>query len=152
MDLDVTIWMFCLIVSSLLLFLTVYMMITLSDLESDYLNARDCASRLNLWVIPRLLMQIFHSIALLIGTNWFIFLASMPFSGLLIFRKCKQKPGHDGLYDPTEMHNRIALRKHLMESLGYMAYHLFSFFLYMYLMVGSLTGDSSNPTAKDVPW
>ena len=29
--------------------------------------------------------------------------------------------------------------------LGYMAYHLVSFFLYMYLMVGTLTGDSANP-------
>eukprot|EP00088_Acartia_fossae_P041740 TRINITY_DN4366_c0_g1_i1.p1 TRINITY_DN4366_c0_g1~~TRINITY_DN4366_c0_g1_i1.p1 ORF type:complete len:153 (+),score=4.30 TRINITY_DN4366_c0_g1_i1:42-500(+) len=152
MELDISIWMFCLVISSFLLFLTVYMMIILSDLESDYLNSRDCASRLNLWVFPRILMQVSHSAALLIGQNWTVAFLSLPFTCLLLYRRGKQKPGHSGLFDPTEIHNRLVLRQNLMECLGYMAYHLVSFFLYMYFMVGTLTGgDPTNP-AKDVPW
>jgi len=151
MELNVSVLMFSLIISSFLLFLTVYMMITLSDLESDYLNSRECASRLNLWVIPRIIMQVAQSVALLIGQNWTIFFISTPFTSILLYRRSKQKPGHSGLFDPTEIHNRAVLKYNLMECLGYMAYHLVSFFLYMYLMVGTLTGDSANP-AKDVPW
>lgn len=36
--------------NGLLLFLLVYHVITLSDLECDYLNALECCSKLNRWV------------------------------------------------------------------------------------------------------
>ena len=51
-------YMFCIILSGLLLFLTVYIMITLSDLESDYINSRECSTRLNFWTYPRIILQV----------------------------------------------------------------------------------------------
>jgi len=146
-------YMICILLSSCLLFLTVYLMITLSDLESDYINSRDCAEKLNFWTMPRLIMQVTHSSLLLVGHQWLVFLISFPFSCYLMYRRVKQRPGHSGLYDPTEIHNRETLRYNLQESLGFMGYHLFSFFFYMYMIVSSLTGNTENPAvSKEVPW
>jgi len=148
-------WIFiiCILCSSFLLFLTVYLMITLSDLESDYINSRDCSSKLNFWTIPRILIQLLHSVFLLMGQQWIILLISLPFSIWLVRRKLNQKAGHSGLYDPTEIHIRETLRYNLKECLAYMGYHLFCFFLYMYMIVSTLTQNSENPAvSKEVPW
>jgi hypothetical protein len=146
-------YMICILLSSLLLFLTVYLMITLSDLESDYINSRDCAAKMNFWTLPRIGLQMLHSIVLVLAWEWKILVLSLPFSSWLIYRKMKQAPGHSGLYDPTDIHNRENLRFNLKECLGYMGYHLFSFFMYMYMIVSTLTGNPENPTVtKEVPW
>lgn len=146
-------FMLCILLTSFLLFLTVYLMITLSDLESDYINSSQCASMLNFWTLPRLSAKLTHSLVLLLGQQWLIFLVSLPFSSWLVYRKLKQQPGHSGLYDPTEIHNRTVLRFNLMECLGFMGYHLFSFFLYMYLIVSTMSADGESPTVtKEVPW
>ncbi|XP_023345298.1 protein cornichon homolog 4 isoform X2 [Eurytemora carolleeae] len=100
-------YMICILVSSLLLFLTVYLMITLGDLESDYINSRDCAAKMNFWTLPRIGLQILHSVVLLCSGEWKILIISLPFSSWLVYRKLKQAPGHSGLYDPTEIHNRF---------------------------------------------
>ena len=57
-----TLLMASLLVTGLLLFISVYFMITLSDLESDYLNSRQCSDRLNLFTWPRLALLALHSI------------------------------------------------------------------------------------------
>ena len=90
-------------------------------------------------------------------------------------------PGNSGLYDPTEVHVRSNLRASIKESLGivhyysslpitlqihqykmlptcfplpaYMGYHMFSFFIYMWLLVSSLTQNQINPIApQEMPW
>ena len=57
-----TLLMASLFVTGLLLFISVYFMITLSDLESDYLNSRQCSDKLNLFTWPRLALLALHSI------------------------------------------------------------------------------------------
>ena len=57
-----TLLMASLFITGLLLFISVYFMITLSDLESDYLNSRQCSDKLNLFTWPRLALLAFHSI------------------------------------------------------------------------------------------
>ena len=60
-----TLLMASLFVTGLLLFISVYFMITLSDLESDYLNSRQCSDKLNLFTWPRLALLALHSILVL---------------------------------------------------------------------------------------
>merc|ERR1711864_55301 len=117
-----SVYMVCLVLSSLLLFLSVYFMITLSDLESDYINSRDCAARLNFWTAPRIIAQI--------------------------------PSGNSGLYDPTEIHIKQNLRNAITESLGFMGFHMASFFVLMWMLVGQVDQDKGTPSPvqKEVPW
>ncbi|GIY68886.1 protein cornichon homolog 4 [Caerostris extrusa] len=68
---DVSLFVFSLFDIGALLFLTVFVVITLSDLECDYLNAQQCCSKLNKWIIPEIIAQGFVTILMLIEWHWF---------------------------------------------------------------------------------
>nr|XP_023992787.1 protein cornichon homolog 4-like isoform X2 [Salvelinus alpinus] len=61
-----------------LIFLAVYFVITLSDLECDYINARACCSKLNRWVVPELVGQALATVLMLVSLHWFVFLLNLP--------------------------------------------------------------------------
>lgn len=146
-------YMVCIILSGLLLFLSVYFMITLSDLESDYINSRECSSRLNFWTYPRIILQVCHTVLLVICRSWLLSFMSFPFTSWLVYNALKVPSGNSGLFDPTEIHIRQNLRTAIKWSLVFMAYHMISFFLYMYLLVNTLTADQDGSVApKEVPW
>jgi len=44
---DTLIFSLCLLLTGILIFILVYFLITLSDLECDYLNASECCGKLN---------------------------------------------------------------------------------------------------------
>ncbi|XP_061631501.1 protein cornichon homolog 4 isoform X2 [Phyllopteryx taeniolatus] len=69
-----------------LIFLAVYFIITLSDLECDYINARACCSKLNKWVIPEMVCQCLSTVLMLVSTHWFIFLLNLPVAAWDIYR------------------------------------------------------------------
>ena len=161
--------MLSILVSSLLLFLTVYFMIILSDLESDYINSLDCSARLNRWTIPRLVFMVVHSVLLVAQHSWVMLLVSLPFTSWLVYTRLKVKQGNSGLYDPTEIHIRDNLRGAIKESLGeinfysyrvsymyctgYMGYHMASFFIYMWLLVTLMSMNTDSPgVSGEVPW
>lgn len=149
-----SVYMVCLVLSSLLLFLSVYFMITLSDLESDYINSRDCAARLNFWTAPRIIAQGTQSFLLLSTQSWLLFVSSLPASSWLIFKRVKIPSGNSGLYDPTEIHIKHNLRNAITESLGFMGFHMASFFVLMWMLVGQVDQDKGTPSPvqKEVPW
>ena len=96
-----TLLMASLFVTGILLFISVYFMITLSDLESDYLNSRQCSDKLNLFTWPRLALLAFHSILVIIilristllsfSSESFVLLALATFSSLHIMA-CQSLP------------------------------------------------------------
>ncbi|XP_038566240.1 protein cornichon homolog 4 isoform X1 [Micropterus salmoides] len=69
-----------------LIFLSVYFIITLSDLECDYINARACCSKLNKWVIPEMVGQCLSTMLMLVSMHWFIFLLNLPVAAWNIYR------------------------------------------------------------------
>ena len=83
--------MVSLLLTGFLLFLSVYFMITLSDLESDYINSRQCSDRLNLWTLPRLLLLLLHSL-LQLPSLWLL-LPSLPPALWLLHRRLKMPSG-----------------------------------------------------------
>lgn len=146
-----TLLMASLFITGLLLFISVYFMITLSDLESDYLNSRQCSDKLNLFTWPRLALLALHSV-LNFSSLWLLLL-SLPSTLWLAYRSLRIPSGNSGLYDPTEVHIRSNLRASIKESLAYMGYHMFSFFIYMWLLVSSLTKNEISPIApQEMPW
>ena len=93
--------MVSLLLTGFLLFLSVYFMITLSDLESDYINSRQCSDRLNLWTLPRLLLLLLHSL-LQLPSLWLL-LPSLPPALWLLHRRLKMPSGQTPAQHPPPL-------------------------------------------------
>lgn len=65
---DIFLFSVCLIFTGVLIFILIYFIITLSDLECDYLNAEECCGKLNFVSISKLIGVV------IIGREWDNFL------------------------------------------------------------------------------
>ncbi|CAG2068167.1 unnamed protein product [Timema podura] len=79
---DPVLFAFSLLDTGAVLFLLV---ITLSDLECDYLNAQQCCSKLNLWVVPKLAAQCLTTLILLLHAHWVLALFNFPMTFYLAY-------------------------------------------------------------------
>ncbi|XP_050351648.1 protein cornichon homolog 4 [Nymphalis io] len=121
-----------------ILFLLVYYIITLSDLECDYLNAQECCERLNYWLLPKYIAHTFLTILLLLHGHVILFLFHLPMFIYLTFEYFTIPQGNLGAYDPAEIHNRGQLKKHLRDVMVYIGYYLLFFFVYLYCFILAL--------------
>lgn len=144
---DVLLFVFSLFDTGALLFLTVYVVIALSDLECDYLNAQQCCSKLNKWVIPETIAHGVITVLLLITFHWILFIINLPMIAWQIYKITSVPSGNFGVYDPTEIHNRGNLRKHMRDSMIRLAFYLIFFFIYLYCMIIALL--TKAPSAED---
>jgi len=135
---DTWVFLFSLVDGTCLLFLTVYFIITLSDLECDYLNARICCERLNKWVIPEIVAHTLMILTQLFTWHPLIVLFNAPLACWHIYRLYKKPAGYIGFYDPTEIHNRQNLKFYMKECMVKLATHLVFFFIYLYSMISLL--------------
>ncbi|XP_014213269.1 protein cornichon homolog 4 [Copidosoma floridanum] len=142
---------FALMNTGALLFLLVYYVITLSDLECDYLNAQQCCSRLNAWVITKMIAHAFLMILLLFNSQWIMTILNLPMLLWLLYEIFTVPKGNMGVYDPTEIHNRGQLKRHMRDCMIYLGYYLVFFFIYLYcLIVALLKGDPINRHDDDI--
>uniref|UniRef100_A0A3Q2NUA8 Cornichon family member 4 n=1 Tax=Fundulus heteroclitus TaxID=8078 RepID=A0A3Q2NUA8_FUNHE len=118
-----------------------FKIITLSDLECDYINARACCSKLNKWVIPEMVGQCLSMMLMLVSMHWFIFVLNMPVAAWNIYRYVKIPMGNMGVFDPTEIHNRGLLKSYMKEAMIKLGYHLLCFFIYLYSLILALIND-----------
>ncbi|XP_036746421.1 protein cornichon homolog 4 isoform X4 [Manis pentadactyla] len=88
---EAVVFVFSLLDCCALIFLSVYFIITLSDLECDYINARSCCSKLNKWIIPELIGHTIVTVLMLISLHWFIFLLNLPVATWNIYRNTQQR-------------------------------------------------------------
>lgn len=145
------IFAFALVDTGAVLFLLVYFLIVLSDLECDYLNAQQCCSRLNAWITPKLAAHAVLFIILLLTGQWGISALNLPMTAWLFYEYFNVPRGNMGVYDPTEIHNRGQLKKHTRDCLIFLGYYLIFFFIYLYcLIVTLLKGDPLNRGDDDV--
>uniref|UniRef100_A0A8D1PHS3 Cornichon family member 4 n=1 Tax=Sus scrofa TaxID=9823 RepID=A0A8D1PHS3_PIG len=129
---EAVVFVFSLLDCCALIFLSVYFIITLSDLECDYINARSCCSKLNKWVLPELVGHTIVTVLMLISLHWFIFLLNLPVATWNIYRFIMVPSGNMGVFDPTEIHNRGQLKSHMKEAMIKLGFHLLCFFMYLY--------------------
>uniref|UniRef100_A0A8P0PQL2 Cornichon family AMPA receptor auxiliary protein 4 n=1 Tax=Canis lupus familiaris TaxID=9615 RepID=A0A8P0PQL2_CANLF len=129
---EAVVFVFSLLDCCALIFLSVYFIITLSDLECDYINARSCCSKLNKWVIPELIGHTVITVLMLVSLHWFIFLLNLPAATWNIYRFIMVPSGNMGVFDPTEIHNRGQLKSHMKEAMIKLGFHLLCFFMYLY--------------------
>ncbi|EDV20235.1 uncharacterized protein TRIADDRAFT_32218 [Trichoplax adhaerens] len=126
------VFVFALIDDCFLLFLAVYFIIELSDLESDHINATTCCTRLNRWLLPEALAQLLTTVMLLLSFELMFLIFTLPMTIFLVRRIITSRRGHLGYYDPTEIYNRGLLKSHIKESMIKMAYYLFGFFIFLF--------------------
>jgi len=135
---DVALFVFSLFDVGCLLFLTVYVVITLSDLECDYLNAQQCCEKLNKWIIPEIIAQGLLTVLLFIEWHYILFLINLPMTCWQVYKQFNVPSGNFGIYDPTEIHNRGNLKQHMRDSMIRLAFYLIFFFVFLYCMIISL--------------
>ncbi|XP_031623864.1 protein cornichon homolog 4 [Contarinia nasturtii] len=135
---DPLLFTFSLIETGALLFLLVYFTIILSDLECDYMNAQHCCSKLNFWIIPKLVAHAFLTLAFLFTGHYWLFLCNVPMLGWSAYELYSLPSGNMGLFDPTEIHNRGMIKKHMRNCMIYLGYYLILFFVYLYCLINAL--------------
>lgn len=133
-----------------ILFLLIYFVITLSDLECDYLNAQQCCLKLNPWIAPKLIAHVFIVIFIGLQGHWLLFIINLPMIAWLTYEMINIPKGNIGLYDPTEIHNRGQLKRHMRDCMIYVGYYLIFFFIYLYCMIVSLLKEDPLSKINDV--
>lgn len=133
-------WLFVfqLVDTAVQLFLCVYNIITLSDVECDYLNATTCCQRLNKVVLPEMLIHGFCTLLLLFYGHFLLLLLNVPLLAWHAHRYFNMPSGNVGVYDPTEIHNRSNLRSFQRDCYIKLGFHLLCFFVYLYSMIVAL--------------
>ncbi|XP_045478629.1 protein cornichon homolog 4 [Harmonia axyridis] len=133
-----------------ILFLLIYFVITLSDLECDYLNAQQCCSKLNQWMLPKLIAHTILSCLLLVHGHWLLVMINFPMALWCGYEILSIPSGNLGVFDPTEIHNRGQLKNHMRDCMIHLGYYLLFFFLYLYcLIISFLKDDPLNRDEED---
>ncbi|KAK2650537.1 hypothetical protein Ddye_018026 [Dipteronia dyeriana] len=92
-------------------------LMSLTDLEVDYINPYDSAARINMLVMPEFVTQGILCIVFLVAGHWFMFLLSLPY--LYFNVRLYQKRQH--LLDVTEIYNQMYWeKKQRLFKLGYL--------------------------------
>lgn len=52
--------------------------------------------------------------------------------GWMVYEMANVRPGNIGVYDPTEIHGRGQISKHMKDCMIYLGYFLVFFFIYLY--------------------
>lgn len=136
-----------LFIHSLLFFLTSYILMTLSDLESDYINSRECCDKLNFWTKPRLGGLFLLCILPSSGPSWIFTVFSIPFASWYLAKVRTVPQGNSGLYEPTEIRLRPLLRQSIKETIVFEVFHSVAFFCLLFTLVSRLAYGT-----EEVPW
>ena len=112
-----------------------YALLTLWDLQSDYLNSRACADRLNGLVLP--LAGLTSILILLLTLAGSYFLALFPLGQTILIVYC-QRSRSEGVFDPTVIGQRGQLKVNLQFAGGHVGYQVVAFFVLMNKLISHL--------------
>ncbi|XP_066921677.1 protein cornichon homolog 4-like [Clytia hemisphaerica] len=141
MDGETFAFIFAIIVSAALMFMSVFYLIVFADLESGYISAATCCDRVNKIVFPEVGLIAFLSLCLLYFKCYGSLVFTTPMFVWLLYRIAKKPAGHMSFYDPAEIHNRNALKNYSRESVVKVVYHVVGFFVYLYSIISSILSD-----------
>lgn len=83
-------------------------------------------------MIPKLVAHAFLVIAIMVTGHYWLFLINLPMFVWSAYELYSVPAGNMGIYDPTEIHNRGMIKKHLRDCMIYLGYFLIMFFVYLY--------------------
>ncbi|KAJ4955430.1 hypothetical protein NE237_012213 [Protea cynaroides] len=129
------VWLLSFFMEIALVCLIVYQLISLADLEFDYINPYDSAKRINSVVLPEFATQAFLSFFFLFTGHWFMFLLSVPYVCYNV-RIYTQK---QHFVDITEIFNMLNWEKKIR--IVKLAYVIILFCLTLFWMIYSALED-----------
>lgn len=135
---DGTLFFLTLIECMGLLGISIFNLITLSDLECDYINAANCCGKLNKLVLPELILHGIMTVMMLYNWHTMLFILLLLPLLYLLNRFLSIPPGNIGYYDPTQIHNRTFLKLSIRETMVKLFFYVGFFFVSMYSLVYSL--------------
>ncbi|KAL3534229.1 hypothetical protein ACH5RR_002690 [Cinchona calisaya] len=109
MDLEPFLWLIFFLMNMGLIAFNLFQIVSLSDLEADYLNPYESSSRINSVVIPEYLLHGAFCILFLLTGQWFFFVVTLPIA-YLNFRKFMKR---EHLIDVTEVFRVLSAEKKL---------------------------------------
>jgi len=146
---DTYLFSLSIVISGSLLSLALYFAFLLSDLECDFINSRDCCSKLNSWITPRLVGQLLLVAVYACTGSWKLLLCNLPVTGYMLYQRSSVGSGRLGVYDPTDIHSGGQVKSNIRNSLILAGWYLQAFFGNMYCCVLCiLQGD---PLTADEP-
>ncbi|XP_062157381.1 protein cornichon homolog 4-like [Alnus glutinosa] len=128
-------WLLSFIVLVGLLCTIGFQLMSLVDLEFDYINPYDSASRINMVVVPEFVAQGVLCFFYLVTGNWIMFLFSLPYMCYNVRLYMQRKH----LVDVTEIYNQLRWEKR--QRFFKIAYLLFLFFLSLFWLLWSVSDD-----------
>uniref|UniRef100_A0A5B6ZRD2 Cornichon family protein n=1 Tax=Davidia involucrata TaxID=16924 RepID=A0A5B6ZRD2_DAVIN len=111
-----------------LLVLVVYQLMCLADLEFDYINPYDSASRINRVILPEFVTQGVLSVLYLLTGHWVMSLLNVPY----LYYNVRLYMQRQHLIDVTEIFNLLNReKKQRLFKLGYLIFLLFMSLFWM---------------------
>ncbi|VFR02234.1 unnamed protein product [Cuscuta campestris] len=127
---DVWAWLLSFFILVSLVVLVVFQLMCLADLEFDYINPYDSASRINKVILPEFIIHGVLSFIYLVTGHWFAALLCAPY----LYYNVTLYLGRQHLVDVTEIFNQLNYeKKRRLWKLGYLIIMLFiSLFMVIY--------------------
>eukprot|EP01126_Amoeba_proteus_P015965 TRINITY_DN1729_c0_g1_i5.p1 TRINITY_DN1729_c0_g1~~TRINITY_DN1729_c0_g1_i5.p1 ORF type:complete len:142 (+),score=12.74 TRINITY_DN1729_c0_g1_i5:130-555(+) len=139
---NIILWISSLVCAGYFIFSSVFALVMIADLKSDYVNPLEMAPKVNtFWWIDFILFSIL-SAAYFISGYWFVFLFHLPV--FLLNTYCFLKKTHT--VDPTTILQRDETTKHRNRALVKLGFSAVSFFLYLYMLITESISNYKRPT------
>lgn len=116
--------------SVLLLFMDIFYIVHLSDLEVNHINSSWCCNQLNKVVLPELIIAIFFNLVFVYYELYWYLLLTLPMAFWLIYVVRKRRDLR--YYDSIEILNNRQLKIYLRESIWKLFYNLTLSFIFLY--------------------
>ncbi|KAL1830869.1 hypothetical protein DCAR_0100818 [Daucus carota subsp. sativus] len=119
---DMLTWLLFFFILIGLLIIVVYQLMCLADLEFDYINPYDSASRINLVILPEFITEGVLCFLYLVTGHWIMSLFSVPY----LYYNVRLYMRRQHLIDVTEIFNQLDWeKKKRLFKLGYLVFLLF---------------------------
>ncbi|KAM7494142.1 hypothetical protein LguiB_028751 [Lonicera macranthoides] len=119
---DMLAWILFFFILIALVGLVVFQLMCLADLEFDYINPYDSASRINKVILPEYITQGFLCLLYLLAGHWMMSLLCVPY----LYYNVRLYMRRHHLVDVTEIFNQLSWeKKQRLFKLGYLIFILF---------------------------
>lgn len=143
MNVTLLVWLASFAGVAVLLGLTMYGLICLSDLENDFINPHDSATRINAGVNPEAAIQAALTALYLVTGNWLSFLYSVP---MLAYNVRLYMRGEQRVH-VTDIFSQLSLRKKvfLLKLFYYLIFFVFVIYSLVKIVVILAVADEGGP-------
>lgn len=132
-------YVLALILDAFLIFFSVFHVIAIDELKTDFKNPIDQCNTLNPLVLPEYIIHMFFNLIFLFAGEWLTVILNLPLIAYHIHRYMHRPiMSGPGLYDPTTIMSAQQMNLITREGWVKLLFYLISFFYYIYGMISVL--------------